>query len=82
MTPSEIPLLLVAVNELSIVGSTAYSRNDFRDALDALADGRIAVDRLITSVVDLDATDDALRRLASGSGDDVKVLISHETPLA
>jgi 2-desacetyl-2-hydroxyethyl bacteriochlorophyllide A dehydrogenase len=75
--PSEVHMMTVAVNELSIIGSTAHSRREFDEALDLLASGRIDTARLISSVVGLAETDAKLRELASGESKDVKVLVRH-----
>ncbi|WP_298807107.1 alcohol dehydrogenase catalytic domain-containing protein [uncultured Gordonia sp.] len=72
---SEIYTMLLAVNELPIVGPPAYSRRDFAEALDALASGRVNSDALITSVIGLDQVDAKLHELASGTSPDVKVLV-------
>ncbi|MCX4091985.1 zinc-dependent alcohol dehydrogenase [Nocardia sp. alder85J] len=77
--PAEIPLLGLTINELHIIGSTAYSTRDFGESLRALATGRIDVDALITSVVGLDAADAKIHELHSGASSDVKVLIAHTT---
>lgn len=73
--PSELLLMQVAMFEMTIVGSTAYSERDFDEALAHLAAGRIDVDALITSVVGLDGADAKLRELFSGSSRDIKVLV-------
>jgi (R,R)-butanediol dehydrogenase/meso-butanediol dehydrogenase/diacetyl reductase len=75
--PSELQSMFIAIKELSIIGSTAYSEHDFTEALDLLASGHIDTGALISSVVTLDQTDAKLRELASGSGADLKVLVRH-----
>jgi (R,R)-butanediol dehydrogenase/meso-butanediol dehydrogenase/diacetyl reductase len=75
MDTAQILPMQVTVNELTIVGSTAYSRRDFTEALDALAAGRINSEALITSVIGLDGVDVKFRDLVSGASSDVKVLV-------
>ena len=73
--PAELLPMVVTVNELTIIGSTAYSRRDFTEALGSLAAGRINSSALITSVIGLDGVDAALRELGAGTSRDVKVLV-------
>lgn len=73
--PAELLPMMVTVNELTIIGSTAYSRRDFTEALDALAAGRVNSSALITSVIGLDEVDATLRELVAGTSRDVKVLV-------
>lgn len=75
LEPAEILPMQVTVNELTIIGSTAYSRRDFTEALDALGAGRVNSSALITSVIGLDGVDATLRELGAGTSGDVKVLV-------
>ena len=76
--PSEVQLMAVAVKELSIVGSTAYSKRDFTEALEILVSGRLITDELITSEVSLSQAEAKLHELQSGSSHDIKVLVRHD----
>ncbi|MEE2032023.1 zinc-dependent alcohol dehydrogenase [Rhodococcus chondri] len=78
--PSELRLMSVAVFELTIIGSTAYSERDFAEALTHIAEGRVRTDLLITSVVGLDQADAKLRELVAGTGRDIKVLVRPDHP--
>lgn len=77
--PAEISLLSLALKEIEIVGSTAYSRRDFLESLYALAAGRINAGALITSVVTIADADAKIHELHTGTSDDIKVLVAHST---
>lgn len=76
-TASEVHMMTVAINELSVIGSTAYTADDFAEALSLLASGRVDTGRLITSTVGLHEADRKIHELASGRSVDVKVLVQH-----
>ncbi|WP_179469726.1 zinc-dependent alcohol dehydrogenase [Mycolicibacterium vinylchloridicum] len=77
--PAEVQLMAVALKEVVIIGSTGYSRNDFTEALELLALGKVKAEALVTSVVELGKADAKLRELHSGSTADIKVLVRHMT---
>lgn len=74
-TPVPTDFMTVTTKELTIVGSLAYDRENFAEALDHLAAGRIPVDAIVTSVRSLDEVGGIMRELAGGRADEVKVLI-------
>lgn len=74
-TPVAADFMSVTTKELTIVGSLAYSKENFEEALAHLAAGRIPVDRVVTSVRALDDADAVVQELASGQTNDIKVLI-------
>jgi len=67
MVRPQLDHLRVILNELVVTGSLEYSRQDFHDAIDLLASGRLPVDRLIEpDDVPLSAVADTMLRLAGG----------------
>jgi (R,R)-butanediol dehydrogenase/meso-butanediol dehydrogenase/diacetyl reductase len=72
-TPREVDLQRVFWRELRILGARVYQRADFERAIALLASGVIPVDTLVTSVVPLDQTGQALEDLASGQA--LKILV-------
>lgn len=64
--PTPVDLMAVFWKELEIRGTRVYERRDFEEAVELLASGDIPVDTLITDVVPLSETPDAIERLASG----------------
>ena len=67
--------MLWALNDLTIVGTWCYWVYDFDRIAAQIAAGDLPVERVITSDVTLDDAPDAFARLASGTADEIKVLI-------
>jgi (R,R)-butanediol dehydrogenase/meso-butanediol dehydrogenase/diacetyl reductase len=67
--------MLWALNDLTIVGTWCYWVYDFDRIAAQIAAGDLPVERVVTSEVDLDGASDAFARLASGTADEIKVLI-------
>ncbi|WP_409329680.1 zinc-dependent alcohol dehydrogenase [Trujillonella humicola] len=61
--------------ELTLVASNAFTHEDVRRSMAFLADGRVRVAPLHSRTVALDDLEPALRALAAGTSDDVKVLV-------
>jgi 2-desacetyl-2-hydroxyethyl bacteriochlorophyllide A dehydrogenase len=67
MARPQLDHLRVILNELVVTGSLEYTREDFQDALELLASGRLPLERLVEpDDVPLSAVADAMLRLASG----------------
>ena len=67
--------MLWSLNDLTIVGTWCYWVYDFDRVAAQIAAGDLPVERVITSNVSLDGAPDAFERLASGSADQIKVLV-------
>jgi (R,R)-butanediol dehydrogenase/meso-butanediol dehydrogenase/diacetyl reductase len=67
--------MLWSLNDLTIVGTWCYWVYDFDRVAAQIAAGDLPVERVITSNVGLDEAPDAFARLASGSADEIKVLV-------
>jgi len=67
--------MLWSLNDLTIVGTWCYWVYDFDRVASQIAAGNLPVERVITSSVGLDESPDAFARLASGSADEIKVLV-------
>jgi (R,R)-butanediol dehydrogenase/meso-butanediol dehydrogenase/diacetyl reductase len=67
--------MLWALNDLTIVGTWCYWVYDFDRIAAQIAAGDLPVERVVTSEVDLDGAPEAFSRLASGTADEIKVLI-------
>lgn len=72
--PREIDLQRVFWRELRLLGARVYQRADFETAVELLAAGDIPTDTVITDVVALEDTGDALARLEAGAA--LKVLVA------
>jgi (R,R)-butanediol dehydrogenase/meso-butanediol dehydrogenase/diacetyl reductase len=67
--------MLWALNDLTIVGTWCYWVYDFDRIAAQIGAGDLPVERVVTSEVDLDGAPDAFARLASGTADEIKVLV-------
>jgi len=67
--------MLWSLNDLTIVGTWCYWVYDFDRIAAQIAAGDLPVERVITSNVGLEEAPDAFARLASGSSDEIKVLV-------
>ncbi len=68
--------MLWALNDLTIVGTWCYWVYDFDRIAAQIAAGDLPVERVITSITTLDGAPDAFALLASGSADEIKMLIN------
>jgi (R,R)-butanediol dehydrogenase/meso-butanediol dehydrogenase/diacetyl reductase len=67
--------MLWSLNDLTIVGTWCYSVYDFDRIAAQIAAGSLPVERVVTSTVTLDDAPDAFAMLASGTADEIKVLV-------
>jgi (R,R)-butanediol dehydrogenase / meso-butanediol dehydrogenase / diacetyl reductase len=67
--------MLWSLNDLTIVGTWCYWVYDFDRIAAQIGAGSLPVERVITGSVSLDESPDAFERLASGTADEIKVLI-------
>jgi (R,R)-butanediol dehydrogenase/meso-butanediol dehydrogenase/diacetyl reductase len=67
--------MLWSLNDLTIVGTWCYWVYDFDRIAAQIGAGDLPVERVVTSNVGLDDAPDAFERLASGSADEIKVLV-------
>jgi (R,R)-butanediol dehydrogenase / meso-butanediol dehydrogenase / diacetyl reductase len=67
--------MLWSLNDLTIVGTWCYWVYEFDRVAAQIATGSLPVERVITSKVALDDSPDAFERLASGTADEIKILV-------
>jgi (R,R)-butanediol dehydrogenase/meso-butanediol dehydrogenase/diacetyl reductase len=67
--------MLWALNDLTIVGTWCYWVYGFDRIAAQIAAGDLPVERVVTSTATLDGAPDAFARLASGTADEIKVLV-------
>ena len=67
--------MLWSLNDLTIVGTWCYRVYDFDRIAAQIAAGSLPVERVVTSTVPLDDAPGAFERLASGTADEIKVLV-------
>ena len=73
--PAPIIPAVLAVKELRAFSISGPNKEDIAASLDLLA-RRAEIGRVATSVVPLEETGEAMRRLADGEGSDIKVLVN------
>ncbi|MDO8187938.1 alcohol dehydrogenase catalytic domain-containing protein [Conexibacter sp. JD483] len=73
--PVAVDVLALALGELTIKGSLAYSTTDFTEALEHIAAGRIPCDEIITAVAGLEEAPRRVAELRSGGTQQLKVLL-------
>jgi 2-desacetyl-2-hydroxyethyl bacteriochlorophyllide A dehydrogenase len=72
-TPRAVNLHLFFWRELTLIGARLYQRADFERAVELVAGGQVAVERLISRMLPLDEVAEAFAALESGAA--MKVLI-------
>lgn len=75
MTDSQVSYGDWQVRELTVVGSLAYTHDDFLGSMRAIADGSVEVTSLHTGTVGLDELGDLVAELDSGRTSHAKVLV-------
>jgi 2-desacetyl-2-hydroxyethyl bacteriochlorophyllide A dehydrogenase len=73
--PRPIDLQSLFQREVEIIGARLYTREDFEEAVELVASGRIDPTALISEVVNMEAAGDAFERLLSG-GTAMKILVA------
>ena len=67
--------MLWSLHDLTIVGTWCYWVYDFDRVAAQIAAGSLPVERVVTSTVPLDEAPGAFERLASGTADEIKILV-------
>jgi len=75
MTTSEVSYGDWQVRELTVIGSLAYTHDDFLGAMRSIADGSVEVDSLHTGTIGLDELAATMDELDSGRTSQAKVLL-------
>jgi (R,R)-butanediol dehydrogenase/meso-butanediol dehydrogenase/diacetyl reductase len=73
---AKVEPMLWSLNDLTIVGTWCYWVYDFDRIAAQIAAGDLPVERVITSQVGLTEAPEAFERLASGTADEIKVLVN------
>jgi (R,R)-butanediol dehydrogenase/meso-butanediol dehydrogenase/diacetyl reductase len=76
VAPAQVELMLLAVNDLTIVGTWCYGVNDWPRVTAQIAAGRLPVERIVTGRTSIDEVETAFEQLSSGVASDMKVLVS------
>jgi threonine dehydrogenase-like Zn-dependent dehydrogenase len=70
-----IDLTALAVKEIIVGGSLVYTEDDFAEALEHIAAGRIPCDQIITTIAGLEQAPALFEELTGGATEQVKVLL-------
>jgi threonine dehydrogenase-like Zn-dependent dehydrogenase len=73
--PAPLDLAALAVNEIVVRGSLAYTDDDFAEARGLIAAGLIPCDQIITTIARLERAPAWFEDLAGGATEQVKVLL-------
>jgi 2-desacetyl-2-hydroxyethyl bacteriochlorophyllide A dehydrogenase len=74
--PVPISQLVLLIKEAQVRASFAYRRQDFGEAIELLAAGRIPADRLITATAPLASAQNMFERLENPATEDIKILLA------
>lgn len=70
-----IPTVVAVMRELTVMGSIAYTKEEFQTCIDLMAGKKIDTLKFVDDIVSLDDVQKAYERLTSGTDDAVKILV-------
>ena len=73
--PISIPTVVAVMNELTVKGAIAYTKEEFATCLDLISNKQIEVMQFVSDIVGYDEVENAYKRLTSGSDGAVKILV-------
>ena len=73
--PISIPTVIAVMNELTVKGAIAYTKEEFATCLDLINNKQIDVMPFVDDIVSYDEVEDAYIRLTSGNDGAVKILV-------
>ena len=73
--PISIPTVVAVMNELTVKGAIAYTKEEFATCLDLISHKQIEVMQFVSDIVGYDEVENAYKRLTSGSDGAVKILV-------
>lgn len=73
--PIEFASILAVMKELTIKGSIAYTKEEFKDCISLIANKKINVMKFVDDIVPLTDVQKAYERLTSGTDDAVKIMV-------
>lgn len=74
-TPITIPTIAAVMQEVTMQGAIAYTKEEFVTCIEEIAHKQIDVMKFMTKIVSLDEVQDAFLDLTSGNTDNIKILI-------
>ena len=73
--PIEFASILAVMKELKIQGAIAYTKEEFKDCINLIANKKIDVMKFVDDILPLEDVQKAYERLTSGTDDAVKIMI-------
>ena len=73
--PINIPTVIAVMNELTVKGAIAYTKEEFATCLDLINNKQIDVTPFVDDIVSYDEVEDAYIRLTSSKDEAVKILV-------
>ena len=73
--PISIPTVIAVMNELTVKGAIAYTKEEFATCLDLISNKQIEVMPFVDDIVSYDEVENAYIRLTSGNDGAVKILV-------
>jgi (R,R)-butanediol dehydrogenase / meso-butanediol dehydrogenase / diacetyl reductase len=70
-----IPATAIVFKEAALVGALIYRRDEFAEAIELLAQGRIPAEGLISDIVGLDRAEEMFQTLTASANTEMKVLL-------
>ena len=74
--PINIPTVVAVMNELTVKGAIAYTKEEFKMCLDLINNNQIDIMSFVDDIVSYDEVENAYLRLTSGNDGAVKILAS------
>lgn len=73
--PIEFASVIAVMKELTIIGSIAYTKEEFKNCISLIANKKIDVMKFVDDIVPLTNVQKAYERLTSGTDDAVKIMV-------
>ena len=73
--PIEFASVIAVMKELTIKGSIAYTKEEFKNCISLIANKKIDVMKFVDDIMPLTETQKAYERLTNGTDEAVKILI-------
>ena len=73
--PISIPTVIAVMNELTVKGAIAYTKDEFETCIQMIASKQIEVMKFVDDMIPLSKVQEAYERLTSGTDDAVKILV-------
>ena len=73
--PIEFASVIAVMKELTIIGSIAYTKEEFKNCISLIANKKIDVMKFVDDIVPLTDVQKAYERLTSGTDDAVKIMV-------